>query len=185
MTHPTLIARLLTALCLLALLAGCAPAATPAPTATAVPATAAPTAAPKPPTATPESPLKLAVDKILQDLAKSGGFSGAAIVAQNGRIILSQGYGLADRARQIPNTPQTKIRLGELTQLFTALGVLILQKQGKLSVQDALCKYLTPCPDGWKAVTIDNLLTSSSGIPDTGTFNRHRTKSWPPWRNGR
>jgi len=159
MIHRTSAVRLLSLTLLLALLgAACAPAATPAPTA--------------PPTATPEPPQKAALDKLLQDAAAAGTFNGAALVAQNGQIILSQGYGLADRAQKIANTPQTKIRIGEITQVFTAMAILMLQERGKLSLQDKLCTYLKGCPEAWKDVTLEQLLAHTSGIPDTQLFNQ-------------
>jgi CubicO group peptidase (beta-lactamase class C family) len=62
-----------------------------------------------------------------------------------------------------------------LTQQFTALAILMLQEQGKLNVQDNICKYLSECPDAWKPITIYHLLTSSSGLPDFTTSPEFHT----------
>ncbi|MGC1376044.1 MAG: serine hydrolase domain-containing protein [Anaerolineales bacterium] len=93
-------------------------------------------------------------------------FSGAILVAQKGQVQISQGYGLANRELDMPNTPQTKFAIGTLTKPFTAMAVMILQERRKLSVQDPLCNYIKDCPAAWKAVTLRHLLTHTSGIPN-------------------
>jgi CubicO group peptidase (beta-lactamase class C family) len=64
----------------------------------------------------------------------------------------------------IPNTPQTRFHLGSMTKQFTAMGILILESQGKLSVQDPICNYITDCPKEWQDITIHHLLTHTSGL---------------------
>lgn len=105
-------------------------------------------------------------DQYLSDLATEAGFSGAVLMARNGEILLSGGYGEADRDRHLLNTPQTKFRLGSLTKQFTAMAILILQERGALTVQDPICIHLADCPARWQAITIHQLLTHTSGIPD-------------------
>lgn len=164
--HRTL-TRTLTSLGLLLLLVACGPA---SPESVVLPPTVAP--APLPATATPvvnapSPPVTLPqLDQFLSEQATTQLFSGAVLVAQNGQILLSKGYGLADRTRQLPNTPQTRFRLGSVTKPFTALAILQLQAQGKLNVQDPICRYLTACPAAWQAITIHQLLTHTAGIPD-------------------
>jgi CubicO group peptidase (beta-lactamase class C family) len=122
----------------------------------------------EPATAAAPDPQQVAadLDKKLQDLTSVNQFSGSVLVAQNGQVILSKGYGLADREQKTPITSQTKFRLGTLTKQFTAMAIIMLQEQGKLNVQDKICTYLTGCPEEWKAITIHQLLTQTSGIPD-------------------
>ena len=67
-------------------------------------------------------------------MRQSGGFSGTVLVARDGEPILRRGYGMANLEHDVPNTPETKFRLGSLTKQFTAAAVLILQEQGKLDV---------------------------------------------------
>jgi len=165
------------AIVLLIVLAACSSAATltptvlPAPTvvpmtATAVPpVTLAPTASPKA-AAVDSSNLGTELDAMLQKIEAKDLLSGAVLVARDGQIILSKGYGLADHDQKIPNTPQTRFPIGALTDQFTALAVLMLQEQGKLNVQDPICNYLADCPETWKEITIQHLLTHSSGLPD-------------------
>jgi CubicO group peptidase (beta-lactamase class C family) len=106
------------------------------------------------------------LDSIFQKLTNTGDFSGSVLVARNGAVVLDKSYGLADRQKNIPITPQTKFPIGSITKQFTAMAVLMLQEQGKLNVQDGICNYLEKCPEAWKPVTIHQLLTHTSGIPD-------------------
>lgn len=104
------------------------------------------------------------LDAELAQMTQDGTFSGSVLIAQDGKILLSKGYGLADRLQGIPNTPQTRFHLGSMTKLFTAMAILILQSQGKLSVQDPICNYITDCPKEWQDITIHHLLTHTSGL---------------------
>jgi CubicO group peptidase (beta-lactamase class C family) len=95
-------------------------------------------------------------------------------------VLLSQGYGLADREQKIPNDPKTRFRIGSLTKQFTAMAILILQSQDKLGVQDLICNYIAECPAKWDAITIDQLLTHTSGIADILTMSDYnQTKATP------
>jgi CubicO group peptidase (beta-lactamase class C family) len=104
------------------------------------------------------------VDELLAQMARDGTFSGSALIAQDGVVFLSKGYGLADRVQGIPNTPQTRFHLGSMTKQFTAMGILILESQDKLSLQDPICNHITGCPTAWQDITIHHLLTHTSGL---------------------
>ena len=110
------------------------------------------------------------IDKSLNYFTKWGTFTGAVLVARNGEVLLSQGYGLADRDKNLPNTPQTKYRLGSITKQFTAMAILILQARDKLNVQDFICSYIPECPVAWQDITIHHLLIHTSGIPNITNF---------------
>jgi CubicO group peptidase (beta-lactamase class C family) len=117
-------------------------------------------------TATQQSALIVSqVDSLLTNQVAHQQFSGSILIARDGKVLLSKGYGMADWDHQVPNTAQTTFYLGSTTKQFTAMAILILQEQGKLHVQDRLCSYITPCPSAWQPVTIDELLTHRSGIP--------------------
>jgi len=134
-------------------------------------ATASPTLSP---TSDPEDPASN-IDKTLMFLTERESFTGAVLVARNGEVILSQGYGLADRDKNLPNTPQTKYRLGSITKQFTAMAILMLQIQEKLQVQDLICRYIPECPPAWQDITVHHLLTHTSGIPDFTDFPDYET----------
>jgi CubicO group peptidase (beta-lactamase class C family) len=106
------------------------------------------------------------VDRYLRPLTRTGSFGGSILIARDGEVLLSKGYGLANRKRQAPNRPSTEYRIFDLTVQFTALAILQPQERGKLTVQDTICAYLPVCPRRWRAITIHQLLTHTSGIPD-------------------
>lgn len=115
------------------------------------------------------APIASKFDEYLSAAAKQG-FTGSALVAKDGKVIFSKGYGMANVEWDIPNTPQTKFRLGSITKQFTAASILLLQERGKLSVQDPICKLFDNCPESWKEITIHHLLTHTSGIPNFTSF---------------
>jgi CubicO group peptidase (beta-lactamase class C family) len=146
---------------------------TPLPTDTAAPPTAVPptpTAVPPTPTAepqptdTPVVSLTEQMDAFVQAEADAGRFSGAVLVLHNGELLLSNAYGLADRAAGTPNTTATRFAIGTLTMPFTAVAVLQLMEQGKLALEDPICNFLEDCPTSWADVQIRHLLSQSSGI---------------------
>src|SRR5512139_2471640 len=104
------------------------------------------------------------IDARLAQMTRDGTFTGSVLIALDGKILLSKGYGLSDRVRGIANTPQTRFRLGSVTKQFTAMGILILQSQGKLSVKDPICNFIADCPREWQGITIHHLLTHTSGL---------------------
>ena len=116
------------------------------------------------------APISAGVTQELDDLfnayQENGVFNGSVLVARGDEIVLSEGFGMADAKNKTPNTPQTRFRIGHITQNFTTVAVLQLQEQGKLTVDDPICQYLAACPAAWEAVTIHQLLNHSSGIAD-------------------
>ena len=95
----------------------------------------------------------------------AGLFSGAVLVAANGRPVLRRGVGLADRELGVAATPDMKFRIGSITKQFTATAILQLQEAGKLSIDDPISKYYTDAPAAWSKITLRHLLTHSSGVP--------------------
>ena len=61
-------------------------------------------------------------------------------------------------------------RIGSMSKPITATAVMALRDQGKLKLDDSVCVYVSPCPDAWKPITLTNLLTHTSGIPDVVKF---------------
>jgi CubicO group peptidase (beta-lactamase class C family) len=114
--------------------------------------------------------IERAVDEVITRYVDGGFFSGSILIAEGETILISKGYGLANLEHDVPNTPQTKFRLGSLTKQFTAMAILMLQEDGQLNVQDPICDYIPNCPDAWQPITIHHLLTHSSGIPNLTDF---------------
>ncbi len=105
--------------------------------------------------------------KLRQDAAV-GRFAGAVLVAHNGQPIFEQAYGLADREHRIPNTLQTRFRIGSMNKMFTAVSIMQLVQAGKIGLDDPLGKILTDYPnkDVAAQVTIRELLTHTGGTGD-------------------
>src|SRR5438132_8441593 len=97
-------------------------------------------------------------------LVKAGKFNGSILIARDGKVLVSKGYGMANFELDVPNTPQTKFRLGSITKPFTAIAIMLLQERGKLSVQESIGKYLADCPEAWQTITIHHLLSHTSGL---------------------
>jgi CubicO group peptidase (beta-lactamase class C family) len=122
------------------------------------------------------APIAPKFDEYLSAAAKQG-FTGSALVAKDGKVIFSKGYGTANAEWDIPNTPQTKFRLGSITKQFTAASILLLQERGKLDVQDPICKYFDNCPVTWKEITIHHLLSFRNRRPNS--FSKAWTSRLP------
>lgn len=110
------------------------------------------------------------VDEYMNAAMRVNRFSGAVLLARDGRPIVSRGYGMANIELDVPNTPQTVFRLGSVTKQFTATAIMLLQERGKLHADDPICKHLSDCPQAWQPITIKNLLTHTAGIPNYTEF---------------
>jgi len=110
------------------------------------------------------------LDERVNEAVKAGRFSGAVLVARDGKVLLSKGYGLANAELGAANTPQTKFRIGSMTKQFTAMAFMLLEEKGKLKTSDPVCRFVTECPEAWRNITIHHLLTHTSGIPSFTSF---------------
>lgn len=119
-------------------------------------------------------------DEYMAAAEKIDKFSGTILIARNGKPVVSKGYGMANYEWGIANTPQTVFRLGSITKQFTAAAVMLLQERGKLSVNDAVCKYVAECPAAWEPITIKQLLSHTSGIPNYTAFPDFAAKAIMP-----
>jgi CubicO group peptidase (beta-lactamase class C family) len=105
------------------------------------------------------------IDSLLADY--SGDNPGASVlVIQNGKAVYAKGFGLADLERKKHVKPATNFRLASFTKQFTAMCIMILEEQHRLSVSDSLTKYFPNFPAWAQGITIRQLLTHTSGIID-------------------
>lgn len=100
------------------------------------------------------------------------GWSGSALVARDGDIVLQKGYGAADRERGTACTEHTLFEIASATKPFTAAAILKLEEQGKLSTDDPIRKYLPGVPQRCADITIYHLLTHTSGMPRSAVGGR-------------
>src|SRR6187455_1966867 len=92
----------------------------------------------------------------------------AAAVSLNGDVVFEKAFGLADMEHNVPNTPQTIFESGSVAKQFTAAALVLLQQEGKLSIDDPVRKYIAEFPDYGAPLTIRHLLTHTSGLRDWG-----------------
>ncbi len=121
-------------------------------------------------------------DELVSAYAKQGKFSGAVLIAKDGKIVFEKAYGMANYEWNVPNSVDTKFRLGSITKQFAAMAVLQLEEAGKLKGGDKACDYLPACPEIWTSITIHQLLTHSSGIPNFTSFPEYKAIQLRPSR---
>src|SRR5688572_3474004 len=93
----------------------------------------------------------------------------AAAVSLNGDVVFEKAFGLADLEHNVPNTTQTIFESGSVAKQFTAAAIVLLQQDGKLSLDDPVKKYIPELPDYGSPLTIRHLLNHTSGLRDWGT----------------
>jgi CubicO group peptidase (beta-lactamase class C family) len=103
----------------------------------------------------------------MDSVSKAQNFSGAILVAHQGRVLFKNAYGFANAEWSVPNTPQTKFEIGSLTKQFTATAILHLVEAGKLRLDAPISTYIPDLPHVWSRISIHQLLTHTSGIPNT------------------
>lgn len=104
------------------------------------------------------------IDRILSGQFKPGETGCAALVAKNGQVIYQKAFGMANLELEVPMKPEMVFRIGSITKQFTAIAILQLMEQGKLSLQDDITKFIPDYPTHAYTITIEHLLTHTSGI---------------------
>jgi CubicO group peptidase (beta-lactamase class C family) len=90
----------------------------------------------------------------------------ALAIVRDGKIVKSQGYGLANIELDVAVKPETIFQTGSVGKQFTATAVMMLVEEGKIHLDYPIGKYLPDSPASWNNVTVRNLLTHTSGVPD-------------------
>lgn len=111
--------------------------------------------------------------------AEAKGFSGVVRVKKDGRVVLEQGYGLANREKKLAFTPATVVQIGSNTKDFTAVAILQMKERGLLDLSDPLSKFFPSAPADKRGITIQQLLDHRAGFPiglgpDFDTVNRQQ-----------
>lgn len=117
-------------------------------------------AAPKPASATPAAQM----DAVLKAAFPADKPGASAIVVKDGKVLFRKAYGMAPVELGVPLQPDMVFRLGSITKQFTAVAILMLAEDGKLALSDPIEKYLPGYPTQGHVITIEHLLTHSSGI---------------------
>lgn len=104
----------------------------------------------------------------------------ALLMVRDGKIVRAQGYGFSNVELKAPVRPETIFQSGSMGKQFTAMAVLMLVEQGKLSLDDPLTKFFPDAPAAWKQVKVKNLLSHTGGFgdyPDSFDFRRDYTEA--------
>jgi D-alanyl-D-alanine carboxypeptidase len=109
-------------------------------------------------------PSLVAIDSLFAATYPAGGPGAAVLVARDGRVLMRKAYGMADVELGVPLRPEQVFRLGSITKQFTAVGVLMLVDEGKLSLDDEITKFFPDYPTQGRRITVEHLLTHTSGI---------------------
>src|SRR5215472_7844982 len=116
-----------------------------------------------------------AIDRIFAEAYPAGGPGAAVLVVQDGKNVLRKGYGMGEIELGVPISPEMVFRIGSVTKEFTSACVLKLAEEGRLSLDDPIGKYLPDFPTKGRRITIEQLLTHTSGI--------HSYTDMPEWRD--
>lgn len=119
------------------------------------------------------------IDSLFTSWNVSNHPGGSVLVSKNGKTIFAKSYGLANIEYEVPNTNHTLFNIGSISKQFTAMGIVLLEQQNKLSVDDDIRKYLPELPDFGETITIRHLLHHTSGLRDL-----HGLLALAGWRRG-
>jgi CubicO group peptidase (beta-lactamase class C family) len=120
--------------------------------------------------------LRVRVDDYLAPYVKGNNFLGAVLIAKGDHILVSSAYGESSYELQAANSPSTRFHIASVSKPFTAAAILILEQRGMLHVSDPVSRFLPYFPNGHK-ITLQNLLTHTSGIPNVNNFPEYRSAS--------
>ncbi|RYG43312.1 class A beta-lactamase-related serine hydrolase [bacterium] len=87
-------------------------------------------------------------------------------VFKDGKVVKSRAYGRANLELNVRATSDSVFEIGSVSKQFTATALLMLMEEGRLSLDDRIEKYVGDLPEGWRPVTLRQLLEHTSGIPD-------------------
>ncbi|MDF2191068.1 serine hydrolase domain-containing protein [Paraflavitalea sp. CAU 1676] len=91
-------------------------------------------------------------------------------ISRNGSVIFSKAWGMADLEHQVPLTPQSITEAGSVSKQFTAAAILLLEQQGKLSLDDDVRKHIGELRDYKVKITLRHLIQHTSGLKDWGSI---------------
>jgi CubicO group peptidase (beta-lactamase class C family) len=109
-------------------------------------------------------PLAAALDALLAPHVDARGPGITIIATKDGNTVFRKAYGLASVDGKLPLAPEAVLRLGSITKQFTAIGILMLADDGKLALDDDITRFLPDYPTGGRKITVEHLLTHTSGI---------------------
>lgn len=111
-----------------------------------------------------QSTIEPGIDEIMRKAFPPQEPGAAIVVVKDGRTIHRRGYGMANMELGVAIEPDMVFRIGSVTKQFTAVAILMLMEEGKLSLQDEITKFFPDYPTQGQKITVEHLLTHTSGI---------------------
>jgi CubicO group peptidase (beta-lactamase class C family) len=127
--------------------------------------------------AAPPAPVAAQIDAIVSKAFAANQPGAAVIVVKDGQVIYRKAIGMASLELGVPLQPNMVFRLGSMTKQFTAAAVMLLVERGKIALKDPIDKYLPGYPTQGHEITVEHLLTHTSGIQSYTDI--------PGWMTGR
>jgi len=129
-----------------------------------------------------DATLAEAADAYLKTVVSSARIPGMAVcVVRRGNVVLAKGYGLANIELSVPASAHTIFELASLTKTFTAVAIMMLAEEGRISLDDRLPKYFAGAPASWTNVSVEHLLRHASGFGDFFAIPELRSRSDFAW----
>lgn len=119
------------------------------------------------------------IDSLFTGWTAEGHPGGVVSVAQNGQVVYQKAFGQASLRYSVANTPSTAFNIASISKQFTAMGIVLLEQEGKLSFDDDIHKHLPELPDFGQPITIRHLLHHMSGLRSL-----HAMLGLAGWRGG-
>jgi CubicO group peptidase (beta-lactamase class C family) len=106
------------------------------------------------------------IDQLMRRSLARGIFNGSVLVARRGNIVYEHAFGYADATLEAPLTLNHRFNIGSITKEFSAVAIMMLHEEGRLTIEDTVAAHLPELPSWAARVSIRNLLDYTSGIPD-------------------
>jgi CubicO group peptidase (beta-lactamase class C family) len=119
------------------------------------------------------------LEAYLKPFGETGNFTGAVLVARKGRVLFRHAYGMTNYELRVPNSPATRFHIASVSKPFTAMAILQLEEQGRLSISDLVSHFVPDFPNGDR-IKLEHLLTHTSGIPNVNDLPDYDTFARSP-----
>jgi CubicO group peptidase (beta-lactamase class C family) len=106
------------------------------------------------------------IDSLLENIYNKNEPGGSVAIVKNGEIVYAKGFGMASLELDVPNSSESVIQIGSITKQFTAVAILKLYEEKKIHLKDKIKNYIPDTPAEWNEITIEQLLSHTSGIID-------------------
>src|SRR5277367_5561600 len=113
-----------------------------------------------------------AIDGYLQPYVRSGNLAGDVLIEKNGKVVFERAYGFANREQRVTNTGATRFHIASVSMQFTAAAVLRLVDEGSIRLDERVSDFV-PEVEGADKITIGDLLTERSGLPDINALSNY------------